>query len=91
MPRETSNPTGAASKSMSIYEVTSRNRTTWNRIAPEREGRPAAYFRDGGSTLEAYEREVAGQRRGDGVCMRRAEARSIRSLVTRRGGCPLTT
>jgi SAM-dependent methyltransferase len=60
MPRETSNPSAAAPSSRSIYDVTSRNRTNWNRIAPEREGRPAAYFRDGGSTLEAYEREMAG-------------------------------
>lgn len=64
MPRESANP-GAASAS--IYDVTSTNRANWNRIAPEREGRPAAYFRDGGSTLEAYERELAGDVTGKRV------------------------
>ena len=67
MPRETSNPPGATSPAMSIFDVTSRNRANWNRIAPERAGRPAAYFRDGGSTLAAYERELAGDVAGKRV------------------------
>jgi len=65
MPREPANRPGAASSS--IYDVTSRNRESWNRIAPEREGRPASYFRDGGSTLEAHERELADEMTGKRV------------------------
>lgn len=43
-----------------LREVTAGNRAGWNRIAPRRDGKPASFFRDGGSTLEPYERELAG-------------------------------
>ena len=44
----------------SVHAITAANRDGWNRIAPRRDGKPAAFFRDGGSTLAAYERELAG-------------------------------
>lgn len=40
--------------------VTARNRESWNYIAPRRQGKPASFFRDGGSTLEPFELELAG-------------------------------
>jgi predicted kinase/SAM-dependent methyltransferase len=49
----------------SLHAITAANRDGWNRIAPRRDGRPAAFFRDGGSTLESYERELAGGVTGD--------------------------
>lgn len=71
MPDETSDRPEAAPRSMydmhDVHNVTARNRESWNRIAGEREGREAAYFRDGGLTLEAYERELAGEVAGKRV------------------------
>jgi SAM-dependent methyltransferase len=43
-----------------IPAITAANRSGWNRIAPQRDGEPAAVFRAGGSTLLDYERELAG-------------------------------
>jgi SAM-dependent methyltransferase len=43
-----------------LRTITAANRDSWNRIAPHRDGEPAAHFRDGGSTLLDYERELAG-------------------------------
>jgi SAM-dependent methyltransferase len=43
-----------------IHATTAANRESWNRIAPRRDGEPAELFRTGGSTLQAYERELAG-------------------------------
>jgi hypothetical protein len=43
-----------------IHAITAANRDNWNQIAPNRDGRPASLFRDGGSTLAAFERELAG-------------------------------
>jgi predicted kinase/SAM-dependent methyltransferase len=51
----------------SLHAITAANRESWNRIASRRDGRPAAFFRDGGSTLEAYERELAGDVTGKRV------------------------
>src|SRR5262245_9213278 len=57
MPRQSSEP---SEKPGTIHAITAANRSSWNRIAPKRDGRPATHFRDGGSTLEACERELAG-------------------------------
>ena len=46
--------------SEAVHAITAANRDGWNQIAPRRDGKPAALFRDGGSTLAAYERELAG-------------------------------
>jgi 2-polyprenyl-3-methyl-5-hydroxy-6-metoxy-1,4-benzoquinol methylase len=54
MSRQTSGSLGA------IHAITAANRANWNRIAPKRDGQPASLFRDGGSTLAACERELAG-------------------------------
>lgn len=43
-----------------LRAVTAANRASWNRIAPDRLGEPAAFFRAGGSTIEAEERELVG-------------------------------
>ena len=43
-----------------LRAITAANRDSWNRIAPKREVEPASLFSGGGSTLEAYERELAG-------------------------------
>jgi predicted kinase/SAM-dependent methyltransferase len=58
-------PTRTSRTFESLHAVTEANRGGWNRIAPHRDGRPAAFFRDGGSALEAYERELAGDAKGD--------------------------
>lgn len=50
-----------------LRAVTAKNREKWNQIAPRRDGRPASFFRDGGSTLETYERELAGDVAGKRV------------------------
>jgi 2-polyprenyl-3-methyl-5-hydroxy-6-metoxy-1,4-benzoquinol methylase len=50
-----------------LRAVTARNRDSWNRIAPRRHGEPASFFRDGGSTLEDYERDLAGDVAGKRV------------------------
>ena len=65
MPHETSGRPGPPSPS--IRDVTRRNRESWNRIASERHGRTAAHFRGGGSTLAAYERDLAGEIAGKRV------------------------
>jgi 2-polyprenyl-3-methyl-5-hydroxy-6-metoxy-1,4-benzoquinol methylase len=54
MPQQTSGSLGA------IHAITAANRDSWNQIAPKRDGQPASLFREGGSTLEARERELAG-------------------------------
>ena len=50
-----------------IQRVTQANRASWNQIAPERHGQPAAFFRAGGLTLEDFEQELAGDVRGKRV------------------------
>jgi 2-polyprenyl-3-methyl-5-hydroxy-6-metoxy-1,4-benzoquinol methylase len=50
-----------------IHRVTQANRASWNQIAPERHGRPAAFFQAGGLTLEDFEQELAGDVRGKRV------------------------
>jgi SAM-dependent methyltransferase len=57
----------SAPASDALYSVTAANRESWNRIAPRRDGEPAAFFRGGGSTLEGYERESAGDVAGKRV------------------------
>jgi SAM-dependent methyltransferase len=59
MPQESVGP-DALRELREVHEVTARNRESWNKIAPRRHGEPASFFRDGGSTLEPYERELAG-------------------------------
>ncbi|MGH3165582.1 MAG: class I SAM-dependent methyltransferase [Trebonia sp.] len=51
----------------SLRAITTRNRDSWNQIAPRRHGEPASLFRDGGLTLEDYERELAGDVTGKRV------------------------
>jgi predicted kinase/SAM-dependent methyltransferase len=53
-------PTRTSGSVEPLHAITAANRDNWNQIAPRRDGKPAAFFRDGGSTLEAYERELAG-------------------------------
>ncbi|MGI8577160.1 MAG: hypothetical protein ACR2KG_04415 [Nocardioidaceae bacterium] len=47
-------------------DYTSRNRITWNAIADKRPGKPAAFFANGGTTLDDIEvaqiPDVAGKR-----------------------------
>lgn len=50
-----------------LRAITAQNRDSWNQIAPRRHGEPAAFFRDGGSTVEDYERELAGDVTGKRV------------------------
>jgi SAM-dependent methyltransferase len=50
-----------------LRSITARNRDSWNQIAPRRHGEPASFFRDGGSTLGDYERELAGDVAGKRV------------------------
>jgi len=58
MPQQTSGSLGV------IHAITAANRDSWNQIAPKRDGQPASLFRDGGSTLTACERELAGDVKG---------------------------
>jgi SAM-dependent methyltransferase len=57
----------ASEATHTLRAVTAKNRESWNRIAPRREGEPASFFRDGGSTLQEYERELAGDVTGKRV------------------------
>ena len=57
----------ASEGTRTLRAVTAKNRESWNRIAPRREGESASFFRDGGSTLGAYERELAGDVAGKRV------------------------
>jgi 2-polyprenyl-3-methyl-5-hydroxy-6-metoxy-1,4-benzoquinol methylase len=50
-----------------IQQVTQANRASWNQIAPDRHGQPAAFFKAGGLALEDFERELAGDVRGKRV------------------------
>lgn len=45
-------------------EVTEANRRSWDLIAGRREGLPLDHFRAGGTTLETFERELAGDVKG---------------------------
>lgn len=60
-------PRQSAADREALLAVTARNREGWNRIARNRDGQPAAFFREGGSTLEDYERQLAGDVAGQRV------------------------
>jgi SAM-dependent methyltransferase len=60
-------PPHASGDLEAIDAITAANRDSWNRIAPQRHGEPAAHFRDGGTTLEDFERELAGDVTGKRV------------------------
>jgi 2-polyprenyl-3-methyl-5-hydroxy-6-metoxy-1,4-benzoquinol methylase len=45
-------------------EITEANRRSWNLIAGRREGLPLDHFRTGGTTLEDFERDLAGDVEG---------------------------
>jgi SAM-dependent methyltransferase len=53
--------------SFRISTVTQANRTSWNSIAPKRSGVPIDLLRNGGVTLEPFERELAGDVTGQRV------------------------
>lgn len=77
-----------------LAEITAGNRTAWNSIATRREGKPAAFFRDGGSTLEAIERNLAGDVTGRRVlqlaCSHGDEVLSWANLGARAAGVDIS-
>ncbi len=50
-----------------IRAITQANRASWNEIATERHGDVAEFYRDGGSSLEGFEQELAGDVNGKRV------------------------
>ena len=60
-------PQQASASAARLRASTAHNRDSWNQIAPRRYGEPAAFFRHGGSTLQDYERELAGDVTGKHV------------------------
>jgi SAM-dependent methyltransferase len=50
-----------------IRTITEANRVSWNQIASKRTGEPIEMYRDGGVSLEVFERELAGDVAGKRV------------------------